>query len=790
MLYDLKIIMDGNEILDIDDGVSPCITNLRYTNSATSREMELGACASDSISFGIKNTSTGTYDGSVVELYIHPQDDSALDGLAEIEESVGDSTDGEDIDPSDIESVFDEDESGEEMTPEEIAESELVEADGTETEFTFFEGIDLAAETIETDEGEEEEWTKIGTFYVYQQVNSVNDNSITLTCYDGMARLTGIFVPTSRQGTAQDIFDDLCNQITENYGIQCDEEEMPDMDINWTITCSYRDAFGYMSGLVGGYAMIGSDDTLGIDYYTYNETIILDDEVNSYNETSGGEMIIGAIECDRGINQSDIISVGAGQQIGFKNPFMTDDQLSNIYDMYKSVRYTGADAVMNWHDGIIAGQFVRIMTAEEYANYVAYSNAYAEAIDDATTSDEEILDIKASMNYLGKVILICSQTIDFSGNAKSAIKSIGLTEYEKENPTPSPVDARFRNLYAEMIEADYLTAKGAFIADLAANNFTVGSINGHAIEDSTILASALSSSAIQTLSGTHVYYQAIAPTTNLKVGDVWYKTVVDAEEGTTWSENVAVWNGNEWVTTPLDATMFRAGSITAREIAGQTITADEINLDSLQTNLSRIGAEDDDHLTIRNRSINLIVGNKNYFNVAAAQDGSSVSLSLQISQTSGASSRISNDSMWISSDDGFIQISPEEIGLSSGSGPYTRRITIENDGDITAYGNITSQTGSLSGKINGNFAYSSHTIISSASIGAEGYTEGTTAISKSGYYPLAISQWNSTTRYWSLNRCYFTNQAVGSATLNWMVANHHSSAHSASMTVQVLWCKA
>lgn len=80
-------------------------------------------------------------------------------------------------------------------------------------------------------------------------------------------------------------------------------------------------------------------------------------------------------------------------------------------------------------------------------------------------------------------------------------------------------------------------------------------------------------------------------------------------------------------------------------------------------------------------------------------------------------------------------------------------------------------------------------LFSATSIAAEGYKEGTVSISKPGYYPVAISGWSSGTRYFGLVRAYISSASVGSGTLNYMVANHHSSAHSASVTAYVLWVR-
>lgn len=95
------------------------------------------------------------------------------------------------------------------------------------------------------------------------------------------------------------------------------------------------------------------------------------------------------------------------------------------------------------------------------------------------------------------------------------------------------------------------------------------------------------------------------------------------------------------------------------------------------------------------------------------------------------------------------------------------------------------------GAINQNFQVTEHNVITSKNITAEGYTEGTITATNvnNGYYPLGIVGWSSSTRYFALTRAYLTNRSIGQATVNYMVSNHHSSAHSASMTVYVLWCK-
>lgn len=97
-----------------------------------------------------------------------------------------------------------------------------------------------------------------------------------------------------------------------------------------------------------------------------------------------------------------------------------------------------------------------------------------------------------------------------------------------------------------------------------------------------------------------------------------------------------------------------------------------------------------------------------------------------------------------------------------------------------------------SSKIESVFKVVSVPVISSEPITAEGYKDGTMDISNrvgAGYYPIGVVGTNATTRYFVMNRAYLTNKSNGGATLNWMVANHHSSAHTASVTCYILCIK-
>ena len=117
------------------------------------------------------------------------------------------------------------------------------------------------------------------------------------------------------------------------------------------------------------------------------------------------------------------------------------------------------------------------------------------------------------------------------------------------------------------------------------------------------------------------------------------------------------------------------------------------------------------------------------------------------------------------------------VGNGSGSSSKSNAFTVGWNGYIEI------------GNPSMTFAESIHTVVNDEAIAAGDYKNGTTNISKSGYYPIAISGWRGSSRYFSCNRAYLTNQANGSAVLNWLVFNGTSASHTATMDIRVLWIR-
>ena len=620
MEYRIKAIIAGREVDDSRDmGLdAPYLANAEINMATSLNPMAIGSSASNSVIIGLGNPWKESYDGDEVELFISPLGNTSALELSELEEAVGDATEYEGIDADDTYDDIDDSEEGEDITEEEEAELVESEEENIEAAYLAVNGEDVIIADEETDEEEEAEWISMGKFYVYGQGNNSADNTVRLTCYDMLSRLTDKFEPTVRATTVQALYDDYRAQVMATYGLEVDDfefNEIYNIDVNWTQPTTYREAIELFAGLVGGFAVIGADNTLGISFYGFNDKVIIDTQVSEYTESSSGEMVLQSITCDRSTQpyKEDKIEVGPGQGIAFANPFVNEEMLADIFAMYNGIRYEGATFKMSWDDSINEGEFLRIMTEEEYKNYVALNNAL-----EAATDAAEILELKGSINSLGKVVLVSNARITLAGDATAKVTSICGTEYAKENPTPSPSTGIFKNLYAEMIQADYidavkvvtegLEAEDAQIKSLVADSLEVGSINGNVIKDGTVIAAALSHEAVQTLSGNHVYYQAEAPTGGVYLeGDTWYKTVIaDAD---TDKKVLHVWNGSEWVPSDFDARVLRANSITAQEIAANTIMANNVNMNDLQANLVRVGKEAEQHVAIEQDGVKIKEGN-------------------------------------------------------------------------------------------------------------------------------------------------------------------------------------
>lgn len=671
MKYRTKVIINGAELRDEQKDNATSITGVSVTGSC-GNGFQIGSTASSMLEFTVIKPYKESFDGDKVELYVLPmeseEEESRTDAL---EAEVGDREETEHIEDTDEESdvdteeTEDTDEEAEDVTEAEEAESEA-EMDALELDLYDV----MNGETAEDGEGTEEEavpegdgWDILGTFYVFKQQNN-NDGTVTLQCFDGFQLMNDPYTPAQKKGTFQQFYDDIRVQC-QAKGIIVDEETF-EAELNpvleWNQDCTLREAIGYLAGLQGGFATFGDDNTLGISYFGYNDEVLLTSELLSRTTTSAGETMVDGIVCTVNLKQDTIEAGEGGQSLYMYNPFMTQELLDNIFSQYRGIRYTGAVVQARWDPSLVPGEFVRIMTDSEYMNYVAMNNAMANS---AGKTAAEILNLKKEINAVGKSLLVSTQKITFGGEAVVEIRSHLMTETEKANAPLSPSDAKFRVVTADLIRTKKLIAQKAEIEDLKATNAVIKnlqaenatitgkvtaaeaniesvkadyvkasefdvkmatiakaeigkatikeaqleSINGNKIVDGSIVAAALSKEVIKNFNNSNVYYQAEAPEgTELKEGDIWYKTLTKASGDR--AGVIFVYDGIEWVNKPFDSESILAGSITAAEIAANTITASQINMENLQTNMARIGEATKNHVLITEKDVQIRNGKK------------------------------------------------------------------------------------------------------------------------------------------------------------------------------------
>ena len=473
MKYSTKVTINGAELLDTQSDTASSITAVKLATSC-GQGFQIGSTASSTLSLTILRPYKDKFDGDKIDFYILEGEDTDST-IADLVAEVGTSTETVAVESDDLNedvTTSEEDEEGEEATAAE--ESEATE-EAAATATALYDAMNGEEDTTETEtvtESTVQGWKLYGSFYVYKQTNN-SDGSITLLAYDGFSLMNGSYTPDITSGTFQQFYDDLRTKLSA-LGVTADEDEWDDTyTITWNQACSYREAFGYLAGLQGGFATFGDDNTLGISQFGYNDGVILKSQMQSWQETSSGETEVDSVQCTTNLAGATVLAGEAGgQPLTFYNPFMTQSVLDSILTDYNGITYTGATLSCPWDAGMLSGELVRIFSNDEFKNYIAMQNAMAAS---SSMSDAEKLELKKQINSVGKTILISSQTISFTagGETVTEIGSYLTTESEKANAPLSPSDAKFRVVTADLIKTKELIADKASITDLEATNANV-----------------------------------------------------------------------------------------------------------------------------------------------------------------------------------------------------------------------------------------------------------------------------------------------------------------------------
>ena len=128
------------------------------------------------------------------------------------------------------------------------------------------------------------------------------------------------------------------------------------------------------------------------------------------------------------------------------------------------------------------------------------------------------------------------------------------------------------------------------------------------------------------------------------------------------------------------------------------------------------------------------------------------------------------------------------LALMLGAGGENRGIWDVSKNEWTIYWNGNNNL--IINDLSTQFIHETINIISSVRIAANGYTSGSKSISKSGWRPFGIVGCDVSNRYVVVNRMKLGDINYGSGTIDYMVSNHHSSEHSTTASVRVLWIRA
>lgn len=616
MEYKTKIIVeDSFEVLDrVSTDSIPKIGEVILTESTniTDRFM-IGTTAANSLTFNLYNNPYESMEGLKVELYIASLEEPEE---ASSDFNIGPNTSLDDIVepveppapapiPEEVQEAFKNEWNLDtyddaETSPEALKFAISEDTEAEEVTFTDEENTNYRSDEAEYSEStmtepvsdETEQWLSMGTFYITSVVTG--DTFDSVTALDGFCKMTNSFKPTSGTIDAQfEEFRSACSLI----GIEVDEAEMPTTANTWSKFYTLRDAAGYFATFLGGYASFDRGGALVLRQLLQNEVRIASSDLKQLVATVPGGIRLDSVACNKATVGADYILSPADAELSastvlMDNPMLTQAQLDGILDIYTNLYYQPCEILTNWDWPLNSGDIIECEYMEDVVKVCIHN---------------------MSINFANGTARISSKGSTESVSAyespqAKALNRIKADIVETEQLIANKADINLLNVNTAQITNGVITNLDADVitsGEINADVVNVKNINGNEIKNGSVLAAALSQEAVQTIGGNKVYYQAEQPTGGTYVnGDTWYKTVIADTD--TDKKVLHVWNGTTWEPTDFDARILRANTITAQEIAANTIEAGNINMDNLQTNLARIGSEDETHIVIDNNSVDVI----------------------------------------------------------------------------------------------------------------------------------------------------------------------------------------
>lgn len=292
------------------------------------------------------------------------------------------------------------------------------------TEVELQEGIRLPNGTYE--------YIRMGYFTAQRPTD--DNGYIKFTAYDRMAKTEKLYSSSlSYPTTAIQVIDEICTQC----GIDRATTGLETVYVNTKpegYTC--REVLGYMASLYGKFACIDRDGKLQIRWYEDSGYKIDISRIWSLNKNEAN-YTVGNLVCN--IDKKKQITTGTGVVgITFDNPWMTQQQLENIYGKLNKFTY---------RPGTI--KFLGDIRLDVWDIVSAY---------DLLGNEYKIPVMKIIQNY--------------DGGSGTTIEAVGKTEEETNTDFKGPVVKGLERTYQELILANQIIAKKVDADWVRANTVT------------------------------------------------------------------------------------------------------------------------------------------------------------------------------------------------------------------------------------------------------------------------------------------------------------------------------
>lgn len=306
------------------------------------------------------------------------------------------------------------------------------------------------------------EYVPIGCFNVDK--SEKKDHRTTLTCYDNMYKLEGLYV--CDLGGTKTIKDILTDIGTKTGIVMADDNYNNYTIADDIVGYSYREVIAMMAGLNGGNAYIGRDGKIKFVYLSNNTTKwSINDfylfDGNSFKEQS---YTIDKVTCykDKDTSWSNGNLGTTPMTIEYENPFMTEAIAKDIYNKLANIEYQAFNM--------------------ETMSYLA-------------------LDVGDWISYTSQdntVYSLCIQHYKFSGGIKQTLEA--KTDGNKNNfNTSGSLTQKVNRTITDLLAAKKAIIGKANIDDLVAGKITVETLNGGSATLQEIMTSFISGSAGQFL---------------------------------------------------------------------------------------------------------------------------------------------------------------------------------------------------------------------------------------------------------------------------------------------------